>query len=99
MASGGEGGDAFVLGAWIGAGAGATLMDFDPEEDQMLVVYDDSDGAPAPELALQRSADAPGLTEIRLGGALLAVLPDADVPPLEAIVLLGESAADLAGAA
>ena len=99
VASGGAGSDQFVLGSWIRDDQGATLMDFDPGQDQMLIVYDDSDGADAPEVALRSSAERSGLTEVVLDGDVIAVMPEADAPALEAIVVLGESAAALAGAA
>ncbi len=99
VASGGEGRDEFVPGSWIRDGQSAMLMDFDPGQDQMLIVYDDSDGADTPEVELRSSAELPGLTEVVLDGDVIAVMPDADAPEVEAIVVLGESAAALAGAA
>ncbi|WP_417742160.1 calcium-binding protein [Salipiger sp.] len=97
VASGGAGQDQFVLGSWIRDDQSAMLMDFDPTQDQMLIVYDDSDGAGAPELALRSSAELPGLTEVVLDGDVIAVMPDADAPELDTIVVLGESAAALVG--
>lgn len=99
VATGGEGADSFVLGRWVADGEAPTLMDFDRAEDRMLVFYDDSDGAAPPDLALRPSAETPGMTEILSDGAPLAIMPDADAPALDSIVLLGESAAAALGAA
>ena len=80
--------------------AGAEPLDYDAEEDQLVIVYDDSAGGPEPELEISARKDDPDTTDIRLGGAVLASLPTAEAPPLTSIVLVGESdaaALDLTG--
>ena len=79
---------------------GAVPLDYDAEEDQLLIVYDDSAGGPEPDLELTRRAGDPDTTEIRLCGQVLASMPTSRAPPLSGIMLVGESAAaglDLAG--
>ncbi|MCR9274076.1 MULTISPECIES: hypothetical protein [Mameliella] len=71
--------------------AGADPLDYDAEEDQLVIVYDDSAGGPEPELEVSAREDDPETTEIRLGGTVLASLPTAEAPPLSLIVLVGES--------
>lgn len=90
IAHGGNGADSFVLGDWI-TGEAATLSDFDATEDQLLVVYDDS-GLEQPELEFMADDD-PDLTQIVLDGQVLAVMPTADLPAIESIVLMGKSSA------
>lgn len=75
--------------------AGADPLDYDAEEDQLVIVYDDSAGGPEPELEISAREDDPDTTDIRLGGTVLASLPTAEAPPLSSIVLVGES--DAAG--
>ncbi|MBY6160589.1 hypothetical protein KUV73_05065 [Mameliella alba] len=83
-----------------GGGHTSAPLDFDASEDQLVIVYDDSLDAPEPELDMAPRPDNPEMTDIRLGGTVLASLPTAEAPPLESIVLVGESdaaALDLAG--
>lgn len=92
VATGGSGADRFALGDWIDEAEAAQLMDFDASEDQMLVIYDDSDDEAEPELELRDSDTVEGMVEIVLDGEVLATMPLADAPPLASIVLVGESA-------
>ncbi|KHQ55160.1 hypothetical protein [Mameliella alba] len=71
--------------------AGADPLDYDAEQDQLVIVYDDSAGGPEPELEVSAREDDPETTEIRLGGTVLACLSTAVAPPLSSIVLVGES--------
>ena len=73
-------------------------MDFDPAEDQLMVLYQDIPGQPDPELSIRASAVSPGVVEILLDGEVLAELPEADAPTLDSIVLIAESSASLAEA-
>ena len=98
VATGGEGADLFLLGDWIDGTEAATLMDFDPAEDQLMVLYQDIPGQPDPELSIRASAVSPGVVEILLDGEVLAELPEADAPTLDSIVLIAESSASLAEA-
>jgi hypothetical protein len=51
--TGGAGSDAFILGDWMaGAGTAAEVDDFDPAEDQFVVLYD-PDAGPAPTIRLE----------------------------------------------
>ncbi|MCA0939067.1 hypothetical protein LCM08_07665 [Salipiger pacificus] len=95
MASGGADEDDFYLGDWIDGGEAAELVDFDPVQDRLIVVWS---GDAAPTLDLRASEEAPGMTEIRADGELLALLPEADAPGLESIALLEASRAGPIGA-
>ncbi|SDH09398.1 calcium-binding protein [Alloyangia pacifica] len=96
VVSGGDGADSFLLGDWIAGGEAAELMDFDPQQDQIVVVWS---GAEAPVLELRASAEEPGMTEICADGEVLALLPAADMPGLETIALIEAQQAGLPGAA
>lgn len=74
-------------------------LDYDADEDQLLIVFDDSAAGPDPELELRISEGDPSTTEVRVGDAVLARLPTVGAPPLSAIVLVGESDAAALGLA
>jgi hypothetical protein len=67
------------------------IMEFDAEEEQLLVIFDDSNGDADPSLDLRVRADDPETTDILVDGVALASLPTAETPPLSSIVLVGES--------
>ncbi|CUH78098.1 calcium-binding protein [Tropicibacter naphthalenivorans] len=92
IVSGGAGADVLVLGDWI-VDEAAELADFDNAEDQIVIVYDDTDGGPDPELEIRPMEGDPELTEILVDGVVLTVLPTEDAPTMDQIVLVGESAA------
>ncbi len=101
MLTGGAGADLIMLGDWLQAPAegiedpcAAQLMDFDPDEDRIVILYDDS-AAEAPQVELRASADDPTRTEILIDGAVVSVLATADAPALADLVLIGEAEAGL----
>ncbi|KPQ10476.1 MAG: Hemolysin-type calcium-binding repeat (2 copies) [Rhodobacteraceae bacterium HLUCCA09] len=76
-ATGGAGADTFMLGPGLvpfGAGDAATLADFDPAEDSLVVVWDDWTNDAPPEIALSRVADDPDMVEVLADGVALARL-------------------------
>lgn len=89
---GGDGADVLVLGDWI-TGDASELADYDSGEDQLVIVYDDADGAGEPELEIRVSATDPAVTEIVMDGQVLTTMPTADAPAIESLVLIGESVA------
>lgn len=55
--TGGEDADQFILGSWFaGDGAPAEITDYNPDEDQLVVVYDPATG-PAPEITVETDKD------------------------------------------
>ncbi|MGP6086704.1 calcium-binding protein [Antarctobacter jejuensis] len=86
----GAGADVLYLGDWM-TGPGAEVLDFDETEDQLMVVYNDSEHSGEPEVTMRLNADDPTLTEITLGDEVLATLPTEDAPTLDDIVLIAES--------
>ena len=87
---GGEGKDSIILGQWITEHA-ADLTDFDAEQDQLIVVYDDSNPDIKPVLETRASSDDPELSEIVVNGTVLAQMPTKDLPDIDAIFMIGES--------
>jgi len=81
------------------AGAEPPDMAFDPDEDQLVIVFDDSDGAAEPLLDLRQSESDPEMTDLYVDDAFVLSLPSADVPEPGSIVLVGESAAASLGVA
>lgn len=93
--TGGADADHFVLVDWAetdGTNA-AELADFDAAEDQLVVVFDDSDGAGAPEIDIQLSPTDPDLIEIRSDGVVLASVHVDEAPQIGNIALVGASVA------
>ncbi|MFW2543064.1 calcium-binding protein [Primorskyibacter sp. 2E107] len=90
--SGGEGADVVILGDWIEDDA-AALYDFDASEDQIVIVYDDSDGDAEPDLEIRVSQTDPAVSEIVLDGTVLGTLATSSAPDISSIALVGESAA------
>ena len=67
----GEAGDDIVLGGWIAEGAAAELMDYDPAEDQLMLVWD-TKADPAPEIEVTADPEIPGMSHIVVNGTELA---------------------------
>ena len=90
-ATGGSGSDAFTVLADIGIGEQADIVDFDPEEDRLALVWDDSDGATPPDLSLGRIEDAPDLAQVMLDGVVVAHVSGAESLRIDDIALIPES--------
>ncbi|MFC6636428.1 hypothetical protein [Sulfitobacter sediminilitoris] len=95
---GGSGADQIVLGDWIENGASAAISDFEPEDDSLLFVWDDSDTeAEVPEIAVRPDPDHAGQLQVWMGDQVLAQvsgqseLSTADIAliPLSSAVTLG----------
>ncbi|MFD0859324.1 calcium-binding protein [Roseovarius aquimarinus] len=86
----GEGADTVILGDWLAMTHQAEILDFAPEEDTLMVVYDDVAGA-APEVDLQTDPGNPDVAHVMLNGIQIAAVNNA--PGLNAghITLIGSS--------
>ncbi len=72
-AHGGSGADQFVLGDWITSGNTAAITDFDPDDDSLLFVWDDSvEGSEPPPVAVSSDPDMDGQLQVWLGEAIVA---------------------------
>ncbi|TDK46251.1 calcium-binding protein [Antarcticimicrobium luteum] len=67
----GEDADGIVLGDWIAGGDAAELLDYDPAEDQLTLVWD-MESDPDPEVEVVTDPASPGLSHIMVNGAELA---------------------------
>ncbi len=75
-------------------GASASdVLNFDAENEQLLIVYDDSAGSLDPVLELRASPDDPEMMEIVVDGSSLGRLHADEAPPLSSIIMVGESTA------
>ncbi|NIY97932.1 calcium-binding protein [Salipiger sp. HF18] len=90
-AYGGGGEGAFVLLASGGADEAAYLVEFNPDDDVVVVVLVSSDQADA-EVTLGPSESDPDQTELRIDGEVVATIATADAPGPEDIQLLISSA-------
>ncbi|QCO55616.1 calcium-binding protein [Pseudorhodobacter turbinis] len=71
-AHGGEGEDSFALNSWIGSDDLAHIMDYEPSEDEIVVLYD-ANAHPDPHVELLTDEDSDDAT-IVLDGVPLAVI-------------------------
>lgn len=85
-AHGGEGADVFTIADWIGEGEFAHISDYDPTEDDIVVLYD-ANAHPDPRLELF-TADGSTDTTISLDGMPLAVVANGSGLTVEAVTLL-----------
>lgn len=71
-ASGNQGADTFALGDWLGQGEFAQIQDYDPAEDQIVVVYD-AVAHPDPVLTLEQEDGSDDVT-VLLDGLPLGLI-------------------------
>ena len=86
----GDGADTVLLGEWLSMEHQAEILDFAPDEDTLMVVYDDT-GADVPEVDLAPDPDDSSLQYVMLNGVQIAAVNNA--PGLNAghITLIGYS--------
>ena len=90
IVTGGAGADTMILGDWIDDPA--QVQDYDPQEDRLVVIFDDSDtGATLPNLSLSQNPDAPEAIRLLLDGVPIASFAGAGAPTLDHIALVGRS--------
>ena len=68
----GEGTDRIVLGDWIRSGTATEILDYAPEDDSLMFVWDDSAGAAAPALDILPNPEDPTQLQISSEGTLIA---------------------------
>ncbi len=95
---GGEGSDQFVLGDWLAGQGAATILDFDPEADQIVLWYDAAQIA-APEITVTFGDADPGMAEIRLEGHVIAYIVNAPDLTADQVTLMQGQPEQLAFAA
>lgn len=69
----GEGADQIVLGDWFNEGNAAEIMDFAPNDDSLLFVWDDSgEDAEAPEVSMVTDPENAGRVQVMMGDVVVA---------------------------
>lgn len=86
----GEGADTVLLGDWIDLEHQAQILDVSPEEDTIMVVYDDLADAP-PEVDLVPDANDGGIQHVTLDGVPIASVNNAPGLNVSHITLVGAS--------
>jgi len=92
----GEGVDTIVAGDWITDGTATELMDFDRNEDQLVIAYG-PDGAALPEIEIRTDPDDASTSHVLVDGAKVVTMNSADAPPLDQIVLIDHTTAATLG--
>ncbi|MFX0546047.1 calcium-binding protein [Roseovarius sp. S1116L3] len=69
----GDGADTVILGEWLSAAHQAEILDFAPDEDTLMVVYDDADGS-APDVDLAEDPNDDGIMHVMLNGTAIAAV-------------------------
>jgi hypothetical protein len=92
FATGGAGADDFTLAPGIGIGEQAEIVDFDPEEDRLVLLWDDSSGGPPPEITLGKVEDSDGLMRVLADGIVVAHVAGGSALSVADISLVGTSA-------
>lgn len=78
----GEGADDIVLGDWLTAGQQTQILDYEPQEDSLLFVWDDSaEEADEPEVRLTPDPENEGQLQVWMGDQIVAQIAGND--PLE----------------
>lgn len=88
IASGGDGMDSFYLSGIEADEDAAQIMDFDPVEDMLVVLYDEETGEEDPEIAIEPDADNANLVNVTVDGVAVAQINSEDAPTIDQIVLM-----------
>ena len=87
----GEGADTVILDLWTSAAHQAEILDFAPDEDTLMVVYDDTAGI-TPDVDLAADPDNDSILQIMLNGVAIATVNNAAGLNAGHITLVGSSA-------
>jgi Ca2+-binding RTX toxin-like protein len=86
----GSGADSVILGDWLGADHQAEILDFSPDEDSLVVIYDDTDGA-EPEVTLEPDSENPDHQRLLVNGEPITLIANAHGLTLDHVSLLPQS--------
>lgn len=89
----GAGQDTVVLGDWLSAEHQAEILDFEPEEDQLMIVYNNLPGDD-PEVTLEFDEEVTDRQHVLLNGERIAFVENAQDLTLDHVVLLARSLAE-----
>jgi len=87
----GDGADTVILGNWLSAAHQAQVLDFDPAEDSLLILFDDS-LEEEPEVALEPDAENGAIPHVLLNGTRIAEVNTSEGLNVGHLTLVGQSA-------
>ncbi|WP_071469447.1 calcium-binding protein [Roseinatronobacter thiooxidans] len=93
--NGGAGADFFALGDWLAGRAPAMIVDYSPEQDQIVLHYD-PDRLSQPDVRVTFNEDQPDMAEIRLNGQIVAHVANASGLTADAIAIVAGHPAAIA---
>ena len=93
----GDGADDIVVGDWIEAGAAASILDFNADDDNILLVYDDAEDVP--NITVQASPSDPTTAQVMMDGLAVANVFNAADLAASDVVLMPLSIAQASGIA
>ena len=89
----GRGADQIMLGDWLMGAEEAAVMDFEPQEDRLLVVWDDSASDDPPEVTIEPVGGV--VYHVLIGGQVCAsLISEGGIGP-DDVMLVGQSFAQL----
>ncbi|MFC3119223.1 hypothetical protein ACFOHS_17620 [Jhaorihella thermophila] len=88
--TGGAGHDSFLAGDWIVGGPQARIMDFDPEEDRLVIAWDLAK-SPDPDVEITPESDGSGLFRVVIDGVPVVRVAADGAPSVDDIVLMDSS--------
>lgn len=95
----GDGADEIVLGDWLASGEAAQIMDYDPEDDSLVLIWDDSvANSTEPQITVTSDPDEDDQTLVWMGGTIVATVNGSDLAPSD-IALIPLSTATQVGLA
>lgn len=86
----GTGADSVILGDWLDGDHQAEILDFSPDEDSLVVVYDDTDGS-EPEVTLEPDSENPDHQRLLVNGEAITLITNAQGLTLDHVSLLPQS--------
>ena len=93
--NGGEGDDTFALGDWLAGRAPATIVDYSPDQDQIVLHYD-PERLSQPDVSVTFSPERPDMADIRLNGLIVAHVTNASGLTADAIAIVSGHPAAMA---
>ncbi|TLP65877.1 hypothetical protein FEE96_10305 [Parasedimentitalea maritima] len=92
----GDGADQIIVGDWIDADQSIEMMDFDPTEDQLVLLWD-LQTQPDPDIEVEADPDSPEYSVVRVNGTeVLRVNSTANLTASD-ITLLDQDSSDMIG--
>ncbi len=76
IVTGGAGADTVLLGEWLSAGHQAQILDFEPDEDTLMVIFNDLEND-APDVDLAPDPENESIQHIMLNGVAIAAVNNA----------------------